>query len=103
VAIHSAAPCPIETKRAMIGWWGPILEEIYGGTENAGSTLISSEEWLRKPGSVGRSPSGNIHICDEDGNELPAGATGLVYFASGAPFEYLNDAQKTRRARHPRH
>ncbi len=103
VAIHSAAPCPMDTKRSMIEWWGPVLEEIYGGTENAGSTLISSEEWLRKPGSVGRAAMGTIHICDEHGRELPPGETGTVYFNTGARFEYLGDAQKTHDARHPQH
>jgi long-chain acyl-CoA synthetase len=103
VAIHSAAPCPVATKRAMIEWWGPILEEIYGGTENAGSTMISSEEWLRKPGSVGRPSTGAIHICADDGTELAAGSTGVVYFETGARFEYLNDAQKSADARHPQH
>ena len=103
VAIHSAAPCPVETKRAMIAWWGPILEEIYGGTENAGSTMISSEEWLRKPGSVGRYARGSLRICDEAGELLPAGATGTIYFDTGARFEYLNDPEKTQNARHPRH
>lgn len=103
VAIHSAAPCPVDTKRAMIDWWGPVLEEIYGGTENAGSTLISSAEWLRKPGSVGRVARGSIHICDDAGVELPVGATGTVYFNCGASFEYLNDASKTAGARHPAH
>ncbi len=103
VAIHSAAPCPVATKRAMIDWWGPVLEEIYGGTENAGSTMISSAEWLRKPGSVGRAAQGGIHVCDDDGNELPAGATGTVYFDCGAQFEYLGDAGKTAGARHPEH
>jgi len=103
VAIHSAAPCPVATKRAMIDWWGPVLEEIYGGTENAGSTMISSAEWLRKPGSVGRPAGGDIHVCAEDGTELPPGATGVIYFDSGARFEYLNDAQKSAGARHPLH
>ena len=42
VAIHAAAPCSIETKEQMIAWWGPILEEYYAGTENIGSTRISS-------------------------------------------------------------
>jgi acyl-CoA synthetase (AMP-forming)/AMP-acid ligase II len=101
VAIHSAGPCAIETKRQMIQWWGPILEEIYGGTENVGSTLISSEEWLEKPGSVGRPLAGSLHICDEEGRELPAGETGTVYFAAAAPFEYLNNPDKTRNVRHP--
>ena len=87
----------------MIAWWGPILEEIYGGTENVGSTMITSAEWLRKPGSVGKSAGGGIHICDDDGNELPTGATGAIYFDTGARFEYLNDPEKTLGARHPQH
>jgi acyl-CoA synthetase (AMP-forming)/AMP-acid ligase II len=103
VAIHSAAPCPVETKRAMIDWWGPVLEEIYGGTENAGSTMISSDEWLRNPGSVGRAAQGSIHICDDAGNELPVGETGTIYFDAGARFEYLNDAGKTAGSQHPAH
>jgi acyl-CoA synthetase (AMP-forming)/AMP-acid ligase II len=103
VAIHSAAPCPVDTKREMIQWWGPILEEIYGGTENAGSTMISSAEWLRKPGSVGRVARGSIHVCDDAGNELPVGETGTIYFNCGARFEYLNDEDKTAGSRHPAH
>jgi len=103
VAFHTAAPCPVDTKRAMIEWWGPIIDEMYGGTENAGSTFINSEEWLRKPGSVGKSPTSNIHICDDDGSELPTGSTGTVYFDTGAGFQYLNDPEKTARARHPQH
>lgn len=103
VAIHSAAPCPVETKHAMINWWGPILEEIYGGTENVGSTMISSEEWLQKPGSVGRASRGSIHICDEQGKVLPAGETGTIYFDTGAQFEYHGDKQKTLSTRHPQH
>ena len=98
-----AAPCPVVVKRAMIDWWGPILEEIYGGTENVGSAMISSEEWLRKPGSVGRVARGSLHICDDYGKELPAGETGTVYFDCGASFEYLNDPGKTAGARHPQH
>jgi acyl-CoA synthetase (AMP-forming)/AMP-acid ligase II len=103
VAFHTAAPCPADTKRAMIEWWGPVIDEMYGGTENAGSTFINSEEWLRKPGSVGKSGSGPIHICDDDGNELPIGETGTVFFDTGARFQYLNDPEKTRNARHPQH
>lgn len=103
VAFHTAAPCPIDTKRAMIEWWGPVIDEMYGGTENAGSTFINSEEWLRKPGSVGKSPSATIHICDDEGNELPVGSVGTVFFDSGARFQYLNDPEKTEGARHPQH
>jgi len=103
IAFHTAAPCPVDTKRAMIEWWGPVIDEMYGGTENAGSTFISSEEWLRKPGSVGRSPTANIHICDDAGNELATGSTGTVYFDTGARFQYLNDPEKSLRARHPQY
>jgi fatty-acyl-CoA synthase len=104
VAIHAAAPCPIAVKREMIEWWGPILHEYYAGTEGSGSTLITSEEWLAHPGSVGRAALGVLHICDEEGRELPPGETGLVYFEREAPtFEYHNDPAKTRAARHPDH
>jgi long-chain acyl-CoA synthetase len=104
VAIHAAAPCPVEVKRQMIAWWGPILYEYYAGTEGSGSTFITSEDWLEHPGSVGRAALGVLHICDENGNELPVGETGLVYFEREAPtFEYHNDPGKTREARHPEH
>ncbi|HYD06706.1 MAG TPA: AMP-binding protein, partial [Reyranella sp.] len=103
--VHAAAPCPVEVKRRMIKWWGPILFEYYGSTEGVGATAITSEEWLAKPGSVGRSSLGPIHICDEDGAELPAGEAGLIYFEAlpGRTVSYLNDPDKTRRATHPIH
>jgi acyl-CoA synthetase (AMP-forming)/AMP-acid ligase II len=100
--IHSAAPCPAEVKRQMIEWWGPILFEIYGGTENAGATVIDSHEWLRKPGSVGRAFHSTIHICDEAGDELPVGETGVIYFEGGSDFSYYNDPEKTKDARNPK-
>jgi len=104
VAIHAAAPCPVEVKRQMIEWWGPILFEYYAGTEGSGSTFITSEDWLEHPGSVGRAALGVLHICDDDGAELPVGEAGLVYFEREvATFEYHNDAEKTRAARHPQH
>lgn len=92
VALHAAAPCPAEVKRAMIAWWGPILSEYYGGSENAGVTFITAEEWLQHPGSVGRSITGAIHILDEDGSnrELATGEIGLIYFEGGVPFQYIN-------------
>jgi long-chain acyl-CoA synthetase len=101
--IHAAAPCPIDIKRAMIEWLGPIVDEYYGGSEGCGSTAITSEEWLRKPGSVGTSRIGAVHICDDAGNELPSGETGLVYFSGGWDFEYLGDPAKTRDSRNPLH
>ncbi len=104
VVVHAAAPCPVEVKRAMIGWWGPILHEYYAGTERNGMTRIDSGEWLAHPGSVGRAVLGVIHICDDEGNELPVGEAGVVYFELEAmPFAYHNDAAKTRAAQHPAH
>jgi fatty-acyl-CoA synthase len=102
VAVHAAAPCPVEVKRQMIAWWGPILLEYYAGTEGNGSTLITSAEWLERPGSVGRAAHGRIHICDDQGCELPSGEAGLIYFEQETmPFAYHNDPQKTQEAQHP--
>jgi acyl-CoA synthetase (AMP-forming)/AMP-acid ligase II len=101
--VHAAAPCPIETKEQMIAWFGPIIYEYYGGSEGNGSTFITSEEWLRKKGSVGRADWGTIHICDEEGHELAPGEQGVIYFEGGWDFQYLNDDAKTRDARHPGH
>ncbi|HET6182695.1 MAG TPA: AMP-binding protein [Acetobacteraceae bacterium] len=104
IAIHAAAPCPAEVKRAMIDWWGPIIHEYYGGTEGNGRTALTAEEWLAHPGSVGRAVLGTLHICDEAGAELPAGESGLVYFEREAmPFAYHKDEARTRAAQHPRH
>jgi long-chain acyl-CoA synthetase len=99
VAVHAAAPCPVPVKRQMIEWWGPILWEYYAGTESNGLTALDSADWLRKPGSVGRSMVGQARICDEAGNPLPQGSEGLVYFAEGLPFEYHNDPAKTAESR----
>ena len=104
VAIHAAAPCPPQVKRQMIEWWGPILMEYYGGTELNGLTLIDSEAWLRHEGSVGRPVLGTLHVCDEDGRELPPGEDGLVYFElPKMPFQYHDDEAKTKAAQHPEH
>ncbi|MEE4360231.1 MAG: acyl-CoA synthetase [Pseudomonadales bacterium] len=104
VAIHAAAPCPVEVKRRMIEWWGPILYEYYAGTESNGSTFITSEEWQAHPGYVGRAVNGVIHICDEEGEELPTGEAGLVYFEQPErPFEYHNAPEKTASCQHPKH
>ena len=104
LAIHAAAPCPPEVKRQMIEWWGPIIHEYYGSTEGNGITFIDTEQWLERPGSVGRSMLGKIHIYDDAGVELPAGEPGLVYFERDElPFEYHNDPEKTQRAQLPGH
>jgi long-chain acyl-CoA synthetase len=98
-AIHAAAPCPIPTKEKMIAWWGPIVWEYYGGTEGNGLTICNSAEWMAHKGTVGRAIVGTLKICDEDGNELPAGEPGTVYFADGRPFQYHNDPKKTAESR----
>jgi acyl-CoA synthetase (AMP-forming)/AMP-acid ligase II len=102
--LHAAAPCPAEVKRQMIDWLGPIVDEYYSGTEGSGLTFIGAQDWLEHPGSVGKPLVGIPHVCDDDGNELPPGTPGLLYFEqAAAPFEYLGDAEKTRASRHPRH
>ncbi|HZK99110.1 MAG TPA: acyl-CoA synthetase, partial [Caulobacteraceae bacterium] len=98
-AFHAAAPCPIPVKEQMIAWWGPIIQEYYAGTEGNGFCAITSEEWLRKKGSVGRGLTAEVKICDEAGAELPARAEGGVYFAGGAEFAYHNDPGKTAESR----
>ncbi len=92
---HAAAPCPVEVKQAMMDWWGPIIHEFYAGTEANGLTSITPQEWLERPGSVGRAVWGVPKICDEDDNVLPPRETGAIYFAEGAPFEYHRDPEKT--------
>jgi fatty-acyl-CoA synthase len=101
--VHAAAPCPVEIKQRMIDWLGPIIYEYYGSSENLGGTFITSEEWLKRPGSVGRCATGPLHVCDEDGRVLPPNSEGLIYFEvpPERQFSYLNDPEKTRKARHP--
>jgi fatty-acyl-CoA synthase len=104
VAVHAAAPCPVDVKRAMIDWWGPVMYEYYSSTEGSGITFITSEQWLRRPGSVGQAGVGVIHVCADDGTELPPGEIGTVYFERDErPFAYHNDPDKTRQAQHPEH
>jgi long-chain acyl-CoA synthetase len=104
VAVHAAAPCPVEVKQKMIDWWGPILVEYYAGTEGHGMTMIDSAQWEQKPGSVGKAVMGTVRICDDDGRELPTGEVGTVYFERDhLPFVYHNDPEKTREAQHPQH
>jgi long-chain acyl-CoA synthetase len=81
VAIHAAAPCPVEVKQKMIDWWGPILVEYYAGTEANGMTVIDSTTWLTRRGTVGRPILGVLRICDDEtGDEVPAGEVGTVYW-----------------------
>jgi len=102
-AIHAAAPCPIEVKRKMIEWWGPVIHEYYAGTEGNGFCYVGSADWLKHPGTVGKSLLGEIHICADEGQEVPIGEEGTIYFASATQFEYHNDKKKTAESRHPAH
>ncbi|MEO1064626.1 MAG: acyl-CoA synthetase [Actinomycetota bacterium] len=102
VAVHAAAPCPVDVKHQMIEWWGPIISEYYGGTELNGMTFCTSEQWLAHPGTVGSAIMGTLHICDDAGEELPNGEAGIVYFERDVmPFEYHNDPEKTASTQHP--
>ncbi len=95
LALHAAAPCPLEVKRRMIDWWGPIVWEYYTGSERAGATAISAPEWLAHPGSVGRAKQGVLHIVGDDGGECAPMVDGLVCFEGGPSFAYHNDPVKT--------
>jgi long-chain acyl-CoA synthetase len=99
-AIHSAAPCPQDVKRRMLDWWGPVVVEYYAASEGGG-TGITAQEWLARPGSVGRAWTGTeVRVLDAEGNDLPAGETGLVYMRMGtSTFDYHKDAEKTRASR----
>jgi long-chain acyl-CoA synthetase len=98
--IHSAAPCPPEIKRAMIEWLGPVIDEYYAATEGGG-TLITSEQWLRKPGSVGLPwPGSQVQVLDADKQPVPPGEQGLVYMKMGtSSFTYHKDDKKTQASR----
>ena len=101
VMFHAAAPCPVEVKRRIIEWFGPIVHEYYAGTEGNGFVYCDSAGWLAHPGTVGQNLLGTLHITDDDGKELPAGEPGTIWFEGGATFEYHNDPEKTAGSRHP--
>ncbi len=100
VAIHAAAPCPVEVKRRIIEWWGPVVHEYYAGTEGNGFVYCNSEMWLGHPGTVGLPIGCTVHIVGDDGAALPAGESGTIYFEGGSTFEYHNDPEKTASSRH---
>ncbi|WTW93360.1 acyl-CoA synthetase [Streptomycetaceae bacterium NBC_01309] len=98
--VHSAAPCPDHLKRGMIGWWGPVIEEYYAASEGGG-TFCTSQEWLERPGTVGKAwPISEVAVFGDDGEKLPAGEVGTVYMLmkTGA-FKYHKDEEKTRKGR----
>jgi len=99
IAIHAAAPCPVQVKEQMIEWWGPIIHEYYGATEGLGFTACNSQEWLAHRGTVGRVLLGKLHVLDDAMNERPPGTPGTLWFETATPFEYFNDPAKTAEAR----
>ena len=102
--VHAAAPCPVEVKRRMIEWLGPIVQEYYASTEANGATMIDSETWLAHPGSVGTALLGVVHVCAEDGRELGPGEVGTIWFErEEVPFAYHNDPERTAATQHPDH
>lgn len=95
---HTGAACPREVKRQMIEWFGPVLLEAYGATESGSTNMITSEEWLRKPGSVGRTlPPFEVEVISDTGEKLPCKEVGVLYFrdTSGRGIVYHNDSEKT--------
>jgi fatty-acyl-CoA synthase len=101
-ALHAAAPCPVPVKQEMIEWWGPIVNEYYAGSESIGMTMIHSEQWLQYPGSVGKAIHGVLHVCGPDGEEVPAGQDGLIFYENDILPNYHNDPEKTAEAMHPK-
>ena len=99
IAVHAAAPCPVQVKEQMIDWWGPIIHEYYGATEGLGFTACDSAEWLAHRGSVGKVLLGDLHILDHDMQPCPTGTPGTIWFKTATPFEYFNDPEKTASAR----
>ena len=97
--IHAAAPCPVAIKHAMLDWWGPVIYEYYAATEGGG-TIVTPQEWLERPGTVGKAwPVSEILIVDDAGVICPAGAPGTVYMKMGMEFEYKGDPEKTAASR----
>ncbi|HLN06980.1 MAG TPA: acyl-CoA synthetase, partial [Acidimicrobiales bacterium] len=102
--IHAAAPCPIDVKRQMIDWWGPVIDEYYAASEGGG-TLVTSEEWLAKPGTVGKAwPISEVVVLDDDRRAVPPGVIGTVYMAAAiSEFEYHKDPEKTAENRYDKY
>ncbi len=95
---HTGAKCPVDVKRAMIEWWGPVFVDAYGASEVGTTCMITSEEWLENPGSVGKAvPPFTAIILDDDGNELPANEEGRLFFKddTGRGVIYHNDPEKS--------
>ncbi len=97
--VHGAAPCPPPLKRAMIEWWGPVINEYYGSTETGIPVWHSSEEALRKPGTVGRAlPGGEVAAYGEDGRRLPPGEIGEIFMRAGGMADFTYHGRDDERA-----
>lgn len=102
--LHTGAPCPQSVKRRMLAWLGPIVHEFYSCTERNGFTFAPADVWQGRPGTVGRAEVGVLHVCGDDGDELPAGVSGTIYFErSQTPFVYHNCPEWTSAALHRLH
>ena len=99
VAIHAAAPCPVQVKTQMIDWWGPIILEYYGATEGLGFAACDSHQWLSHPGTVGEVLFGELHVLDENMEPTKTGEPGTLWFRPGIEFSYFNDPVKTAESR----
>lgn len=103
--LHGAAPCPVASKQGMMDWFGPILWEYFAATEGSGASC-SPQQWLQKPGTVGKPPSeDHVRILDDDGQPCQPGEVGNIFLkgAGELDFEYLGDPEKTARAHRDTH
>ncbi len=79
-ALHAAAPCPVDIKRRMIDWWGPVINEFYGGTETGPIAFSDSSAWMQRPGTVGRVlERATLRIVDNNGADCPDGVPGEIF------------------------
>lgn len=97
--LHGAAPISVDLKQQMIAWWGPVLNEYWGGTESGVVTQLTSEQWLANPGSVGKPlPQFEVYAAAADGRRLDAGEQGLLCIRHKTlpqAFAYHHAPQKT--------
>ncbi len=98
IAVHAAAPCPVQVKEQMIAWWGRIIFEYYGMTEGLGFSACDSEQWLKHRGTVGKVMFGELHVLDEEMKPCPTGTAGTLWFKTASPFKYFNDPVATAKA-----
>lgn len=98
VVLHGAAPCPVPVKQALMDWLGPVVYEYYAATEGWGS-FVTPDQWLSRPGTVGRPDPGQVEVRDDEGKPLPAGEIGTLYLKApddaNSRFRYYGDEAKT--------